>query len=355
MDNPRPTTTSSPSVARKPTMMRTNRRMGRLPCWREIPSPGCKRPPAPGQGRRGESAGAQRAHLGLDAAMLGPRPFEIVGQLHFQPEPFRGAEIARQPQRRVGADLAVAGDQGGNPLHRHVEVAGQPLDIDAAGLQELLAQHLARMDVWSHVHHAVSSSRLIASAGAAATAPPGPEPSPKPGCRLNGTCAVDATFGIMPEGGGRTDGWSGPHLGGEAGILPGIETTLHVDDPGLAGLQQLAPDGGGADPAQAGDDDLAVGGDGEGLDLEVAHRAEDRAGDALGSELLLLADIDQDRLAGIQHGTDDRGLQFDEAGVQDAHVCSPLQEDFTSLKTCNPISQVHSTQIFCVEMCLLLY
>ena len=68
-----------------------------------------------------------------------------MGRLHPDPELGRGAEIAREAERCVGGDRALGVDDLADADLRHIEGLGERVLTHAHRLQEILAQHVARM------------------------------------------------------------------------------------------------------------------------------------------------------------------------------------------------------------------
>jgi hypothetical protein len=60
---------------------------------------------------------------------------QVVSLLQRHPERRRGAEVVRQPQRRIGRDGAPAVQDLGDPVGRHVQGAGQGAGRNADLLQ----------------------------------------------------------------------------------------------------------------------------------------------------------------------------------------------------------------------------
>jgi hypothetical protein len=74
-----------------------------------------------------------------------PRRLELEPGLQVHPELGRRMEIGSEPERRVYGDARLL---LGNTLHaraRHAYACGKRVGLQAKGLQELLAEHLARM------------------------------------------------------------------------------------------------------------------------------------------------------------------------------------------------------------------
>ncbi len=72
--------------------------------------------------------------------------FGIIMGLDAGPELDGGAEVARKPQRRVGADAALLMANFTDPHGGYADVLGQPVLADAHRLQKLLQENFAGMN-----------------------------------------------------------------------------------------------------------------------------------------------------------------------------------------------------------------
>jgi hypothetical protein len=87
----------------------------------------------------------QRGQLVDTVADLLAREAQFVELLKVEPELRAGAEPVAKPQRGVGRHAALAIDDGGDPVHRHVDLARQFRGRDAEFL-ELFGEVLAGMN-----------------------------------------------------------------------------------------------------------------------------------------------------------------------------------------------------------------
>ena len=83
------------------------------------------------------------------AAPLSFGTAQFVELLEVEPELARRAEEAAEPQRRVAGDRAAAGQDFGDPVHRHLDL-DRELRRTHAKRFEVPAQRLARMDWLAH-------------------------------------------------------------------------------------------------------------------------------------------------------------------------------------------------------------
>lgn len=82
-------------------------------------------------------------------------------RLQVHPELWRGAEIAGQAVGGVGCDIALFIDDFRDARDRHVEIAGELVDGNAKGLQEVLAQDVARVCLNPHIWPPDSLSLVV--------------------------------------------------------------------------------------------------------------------------------------------------------------------------------------------------
>ena len=66
-----------------------------------------------------------------------------MGGLRVEPEARRGAEIARQPQGSIGADLTPAAHNIVDPVRRHLDLPRELVAAEAERLHELLEKNLS--------------------------------------------------------------------------------------------------------------------------------------------------------------------------------------------------------------------
>lgn len=71
---------------------------------------------------------------------------ELEANLEVEPEAIGGAEIPREPKRRVSGDAALAEDDLVDTPSRDTNVLGQAVLAESVGLKELGQEDFARMD-----------------------------------------------------------------------------------------------------------------------------------------------------------------------------------------------------------------
>ena len=97
--------------------------------------------------REGSACPAQYGHfLSQPTAQAIILDLQVVPGLKIQPKPGRRAEVAREPESRIGRDTSVSVHDLVDPARRNAQVPRHPVLRELERLQELLEQDLSRVN-----------------------------------------------------------------------------------------------------------------------------------------------------------------------------------------------------------------